>query len=305
MKNAFIRTLEQIASKNKDVFFVTGDLGFAMIESYQKNLPRQFVNAGVSEQNMMGFAAGMSLTGKTVFTYSIATFSTFRCLEQIRNDVCYHNANVKIVANGAGFSYGGLGVTHHLTEDMAIMRALPGMRVLSPANAFEAEMATRIAAATPGPFYIRISAEPPFLYTNTSLTLGKAITIRKGKDAVVVTTGAILNNVCKAAELLKKKKINLTIVHMPTVKPIDTRAIDALLRRYESIFVVEEHGIIGGLGSAVAEHASEKRRTGRIVKMGIPDTFSEFVGSKDYLRDKYGLSPETIAKRVERELHKQ
>src|SRR5437879_2689318 len=156
MRGAFFETLIQLAARDPNVFLVVGDLGFGVTEEFSRRFPRQFLNAGVAEQNMTGIAAGLALSGKTVFTYSIANFPILRCLEQVRNDVCYHHANVKVVAVGGGFAYGSLGATHHATEDLAIMRALPAMTVVAPGDPEEAMAATEAVAAHDGPCYLRL-----------------------------------------------------------------------------------------------------------------------------------------------------
>ena len=184
MRTAFFKTLVEIAETDLRINLVVGDLGFGVVEPFVQRFPDRFLNVGVAEQNMSGVAAGMALCGKTVFTYSIANFPTLRCLEQIRNDICYHRANVKIVAVGGGLMYGALGMTHHATEDLAIMRALPEMTVVAPGDPLEAAHATRALAATPGPGYLRLgrAGEPAVHQGPIDFRIGRAIMLRDGSD---------------------------------------------------------------------------------------------------------------------------
>jgi len=302
MRSTFVRTLVDMASRDEKINLVVGDLGFGVVEPFAEAYPERFLNAGVAEQNMTGIAAGMALCGKTVFTYSIANFPTLRCLEQIRNDICYHNVSVKIVSVGGGLGYGSLGVSHHATEDIAVMRALPNMTVVSPCDPVEVELATRALAAQPGPGYLRLgrSGEPTIHREDISFTIGKAITVRDGEDVCFITTGGLLPNVMRTAELLSDQGIEVRVLSMHTIKPLDEDPILAAARETHAIFSVEEHSILGGLGSAVAEVLAES--TGARVpfkRLGLPPTFTCQVGSHDYLLAKYSLSPEGILASLE------
>ncbi|MCH7604812.1 transketolase, partial [Patescibacteria group bacterium] len=213
MRTSFIKTVEELAARDKDIFFVTGDLGYNVIENFVKKFPAQFVNAGVAEQNMTGMAAGMALSGKTVFTYSIANFPSLRPLEHIRNDICYNNANVKIVSIGAGFQYGGLGASHHATEDIAIMRALPNMVVISPADGIDTELATKAIVEYEGPCYLRLGIDYG-LQEPYDFEIGKAHTPKDGKDITLISTGNMLKEALKAAEELEKEGIEARVLNM-------------------------------------------------------------------------------------------
>src|SRR5207302_2491203 len=204
-RTAFFKTLLEMAEHDDRVTLVVGDLGFGVVESFAQRFPNRFVNVGVAEQNMTGIAAGMALSGKVVFTYSIANFPILRCLEQIRNDVCYHNANVKIVAVGGGLAYGSLGSTHHATEDLAIMRALPRMVVVAPGDPTEAEAATQAVAAHAGPCYLRLgrAGESKVHRGEIDFQLGKAIQLRDGKDLTLISTGGLLETAVQVAESLR------------------------------------------------------------------------------------------------------
>jgi len=266
-----------------------------------RELPRQFVNAGVAEQNMTGLAAGMALSGKIVFTYSIANFPVLRCLEQIRNDVCYHNANVKIVAVGGGMAYGALGMTHHATEDIAIIRALPNILIVAPNDPVEARLATKAVAEHPGPCYLRLGrAGESIVHTSDiAFELGKAITVLEGTDLTIIVTGGLLQNALSAAESLTRKGIRPRVLSMHTVKPLDNAAILAAARETEAIFTVEEHSIVGGLGGAVAELLAEQDQQVKFKRIGLDNAFASKVGDQDYLRREYGLDDAGILSLIE------
>ena len=294
MRAAFIKTLEELAAKDKNLIFITGDLGYNVIENFQKKFPKQFINAGVAEQNMTGMAAGLAVSGKTVFTYSIANFPSLRPLEQVRNDICYHNANVKIISIGAGFMYGGLGATHHATEDIAIMRALPNMVVISPADGIDTELATRAIVEWNGPCYLRLGKDHKIYKKPYAFKIGKAHTVRNGKDITLISTGNMLKEALEAAEALQKEKIDARVINMHTVKPIDRTAIRKAAQETKGIVTIEEHSVIGGLGSAVAETLAELGLQAKLKIIGIPDTFSKYVGDEEFLKEKYGITVQNI-----------
>jgi len=301
MRTAFIETLFEMASADERITLVVGDLGFGVVTKFMRELPRQFVNAGVAEQNMTGLAAGMALSGKIVFTYSIANFPVLRCLEQIRNDVCYHNANVKIVAVGGGMAYGALGMTHHATEDIAIIRALPNILIVAPNDPVEARLATKAVAEHPGPCYLRLGrAGESIVHTSDiAFELGKAITVLEGTDLTIIVTGGLLQNALSAAESLTRKGIRPRVLSMHTVKPLDNAAILAAARETEAIFTVEEHSIVGGLGGAVAELLAEQDQQVKFKRIGLDNAFASKVGDQDYLRREYGLDDAGILSLIE------
>lgn len=302
MRTAFIETLFELARKDERITLIVGDLGFGVVTRFMEELPKQFVNAGVAEQNMTGLATGMALSGKIVFTYSIANFPVIRCLEQIRNDVCYHNANVKIVAVGGGMAYGSLGISHHATEDLAIMRALPHMIVVAPGDPVETRLATRALVEHEGPAYLRLGrAGEPILHTSKpNFQLGKAITVCKGSDVTLISTGGQLHETMKAANFLAGKGIQARVLSMHTLKPLDTEAVLLAASETSAIFTIEEHSVIGGLGGAVAEVLMEAKLKPRCFKrIGLKDTFSSIVGDQDYLRSQYGLDASGIVATIE------
>ena len=302
MRNAFLDTLFELAMQDERIVFVTGDLGYRVVEKFMEQRPRQFLNAGVAEANMTGLAAGMSLgEGKIVFTYSIANFPTLRCLEQIRNDVCYHDANVKVVTVGGGFAYGSMGATHHAIEDLAVMRALPNLTVIAPGDPVETRAATRAVVAHAGPCYLRLgkAGEPTVHQGTIEFTLGKAIRLRDGDDLTLISTGGMLQTAVKVADRLAAANLNVRVVSMHTLKPLDNDEVLAAARNTGAIFTLEEHSIIGGLGSAVAEVLAEADIPRKPFKrLGMPSIFSPHIGMQNYLLAQHGLDEEGVAKTI-------
>lgn len=304
MRDTVIRTLIELGKKDKNIELITGDLGFGVLKPFWEELPNQFVNAGIAEQNMTGVAAGMALEGKRVFTYSIGNFPTLRCLEQIRNDCAYHNANVNIICVGGGYVYGSLGMSHHATEDIAILRALPDVTVVCPGDPREAALAAEKIAYTDGTCYLRLGRGGEKT-VNTALQefeIGRAYKIREAKDlpkkTAIFSTGAILEETAKACDMLEKCGIAVEQYSFPTVKPIDADAIKNCADRFDDIFTVEEHNIVGGFGSAVAEVMAENNCRARLHRIGINDFYCIEVGSQEFLREKVGMNAEGITNRV-------
>lgn len=300
MRDTFVRTLIALAKENPNIELITGDLGFGVLKPFWERLPDQFINAGIAEQNMTSAAAGMALEGKTVFTYSIGNFPTLRCLEQIRNDCAYHGANVKIVCVGGGFVYGSLGMSHHATEDIAVMRALPGVAVLCPGDLVEAEEATKAIAKYPGTCYLRLGrgGEKRIHDHIDNFEIGKAIKIHDGEKIAIFSTGAIFEEVADAEAILAEHDIYPAVYTFPTVKPIDRAAIARCAADFDMIVTVEEHNIVGGFGSAVAEVLAELPERASLLRVGIHDTYSSIVGSQKYLRSQFGLDSGGIATQV-------
>lgn len=302
MRNSFLNELFELARKDERIVLIVGDLGFGVVTPFMEQLPRQFLNAGVAEQNMTGMAAGMALSGKIAFTYSIGNFPTMRCLEHVRNDVCYHNANVKIVTVGGGFAYGAMGATHHAIEDLAVMRSLPGIVVVAPGDPVESRAATRAITEYSGPCYLRLgkAGEPVVHQAPIEFKLGKAIQMREGRDATLICTGGILQTAVRTAERLAKEGIETRLLSMHTLKPLDTGAVLAAAEETRAIVTLEEHSILGGLGSAVAEVLAEADIPKIPFKrIGVPPAFSPHIGSQEYMQERHGLTPEAIASTVE------
>lgn len=300
MRDTFFKTLIELADENKNIEVVTGDLGFGVLKPFWEAHPDQMINAGIAEQNLTSVAAGMALEGKTVFTYSIGNFPTLRCLEQIRNDCAYHNADVKIICVGGGFVYGSLGMSHHATEDIAVMRSLPNVTVLCPGDLVEAEAVTRAIANYPGTCYVRLGrgGEKRIHNSLPDFCIGKAIPVCEGERIAIFSTGAIFEEVEIAQEILKENGITPTVYTFPTVKPLDREAITKIAATHELIVTCEEHNLSGGFGSSVAEVLAELPSHARLLRIGMNDEYSTLVGDQKYLRDQYGMSGEKIAQRI-------
>ena len=305
MRNRFVQTILQIAKADDRFHLVTGDLGFGVLQPLWDEVPDKITNAGIAEQSMTGMAAGMAISGKIVFTYSIGNFPTLRCLEQIRNDCAYHNANVKIVCVGGGFVYGSLGMSHHATEDIAVMRALPNVAVFAPGDLIEAEEVTRAIYNYPGVCYLRLGrgGDKQIHEKIENFQIGKAIRIKEGEDIAIFSTGGIFDEVIDAVEILGQTGVNPIVYTFPTVKPIDEEVIIECAKTCRTIFTVEEHNIVGGFGSAVSEVvAAVKGNRANVVRLGLKDTYSSIVGSQKYLRNYYGIRAEKIANTIQNEL---
>lgn len=305
VRDTFVKTLIEEAKKDKNIELITGDLGFGVLKPYFEQLPNQFTNAGIAEQNMTGVAAGMALCGKTVFTYSIGNFPTLRCIEQIRNDCAYPHANVKIVCVGGGFVYGSLGMSHQATEDIAMLRALPEVTVVCPGDLVEAAEATKAIAHTPGTVYLRLGrgGEKRVHDKIDNFQIGKAIKIREAKadcnnKVALFSTGAILDEVTEAAGILEKEGIGVEEYSFHTVKPIDKDVILDCANRYDYILTVEEHNVIGGFASAVSEVITDSDENVSLIKIGLNDEYCSKVGNQKYLRAQYGMTAQDIVKKV-------
>lgn len=305
MRDTFVRTLVELAKEDKSIELVTGDLGFGVLKPFWEQCPDQFTNAGIAEQNMTSMAAGMALEGKTVFTYSIGNFPTLRCLEQIRNDCAYHKANVKVVCVGGGFVYGSLGMSHQATEDLAILRALPDVVVMAPADLVEAEECTKALAKYKGTAYLRLGrgGEKRIHEKIENFQIGKAIKVHDGEKVAIISTGAIFEEVTAAYDELVEKGYNPAVYTFPTVKPIDRETIEMISRGFDFVLTVEEHNIVAGFGSAVAEVMAEMRdKKARLLRIGLNDEYSVRVGNQKYLRAQYGMDSKAIVEKIITEL---
>lgn len=307
MRDTFVRTLIEEAKKDKNIELVTGDLGFGVLKPFWETLPDQFTNVGIAEQNMTTVAAGMALEGKTVFTYSIGNFPTLRCLEQIRNDCAYHNANVKVVCIGGGFVYGSLGMSHQATEDLAVLRALPNVVVMAPADLVEAEECVKVLVKYPGTAYLRLGrgGEKRIHEKIEGFEIGKSVKVHDGERVAIFSTGAIFEEVEDAYLKLVEVGCNPAVYSFPTVKPIDRAVIEEIGRDFELIVTCEEHNIVGGFGSAVAEVMAESRYCkAMLLRIGLNDEYSVKVGNQKYLRKQYGMDSQSIVERVKSEFRR-
>lgn len=300
MRNAFADEMTRMARENDKLVLLSGDIGNKLFDKFKSVDEARFLNCGIGEANMMGVAAGMALSGLRPVVYTITPFTTTRCFEQIRVDACYHKAPVVIVGTGAGLSYAELGPTHHSLEDMAILRTLPGMRVMAPCDPAELRLALRAAVNEDGPVYIRIGkkGEPAIHSPMPDFKIGKAIVVREGTDVALLSTGTIMPEVLKAADILQEQGISAEVVSFHTIKPLDAAYLAAASKRVKLLATIEEHGLIGGFGSAVAEWRAAANAATPLLCFGTPDEFMHEVGSQEYARAKFGLTPDNFAARV-------
>lgn len=306
MRTAFIETLCELAEEDQRIWLLCGDLGYSVLERFVGRFPDRFVNCGVAEQNMTGIAAGLAMSGKVVFTYSIANFPVMRCLEQIRNDVCYHNLNVKIVAVGGGVAYGSAGYTHHALEDLAVMRSMPNMNVVAPGDPVETLLATRAIAGRDGPCYLRLgkAGEPVVHRSTPHFAIGSAIKLRDGNEVAVLSTGGTLEPVIRAAELCGRQRRSVAVYSVPWVKPLDEKLIRELAATIPLVITVEEARASGGLGGAVAEViAGHPVPRARLVQLGftevqVSDSLLYTVQSQKAARTSLGLDVPGLAQRI-------
>jgi transketolase len=288
MRTTFINTLTEEAKTNENIFIITPDLGFSVLERFRDLFPKRFLNVGIAEQNAVGVASGLALSGKIVYVYSIVPFVTMRCFEQVRVDVAYMNTNVRLIGVGAGLSYGPAGATHHSIEDIAVMRNLPNMTVCCPGDPLEVREIVRQSVDYQGPMYIRLgkNGEPTIHEENQQLVIGKAIQVTEGQDLIIITTSNMLEEGKQIVDSLAMKGKSVALISMHTIKPFDTEAVLNLIDKGIPMVTLEEHNIIGGLGSAVAEVIAESGQAVRFKRIGIKDIFCHEVGSQQYLRDK-------------------
>lgn len=305
MRDTFVQTLEELAAADDRIMLLTGDLGFGVLTGFAERRPRQFLNVGVAEQNLAGIAAGLALEGRIVFTYSIANFPIFRCLEQLRNDAAYHDASVKVVSIGGGFSYGALGMSHHATEDLAVLRSVPGVTVVAPADLHETAEATKAIVERPGVCYLRLDKSfAPATEAAAPFTLGRARRLRDGDALTIISCGGIVGEVLQAAHTLEAAGQRVRVLSLHTLKPIDAEGLRAAALETGGILTVEEHVAEGGLGSAVAECCLDGGfAPRRFRRMAIRGGFISTVGSQDYLRRKCGLNASAIVAAAEAMIH--
>ena len=298
MRNAFIEELIVQAKQDSSIFLIVGDLGYGVVEEFASKYPNQFLNAGVAEQNMMGMAAGIASAGYKVFVYSIANFPTFRCFEQLRNDVCYHDFNVTIVAVGAGLSYGSLGYSHHAIEDIAVLRALPGLKIMSPADPVETRQALQYALKNEGPKYLRLGKNgEPKLFSEQDSRFPNASSFGSPNAKIkLISSGAILNEALEARNLLEVNDIYAQVINVPLLKPF-TLELD-LMRNAEFVVSIEEHSIAGGLGTLVSEYVLQNDLLVKVLCLGLPDEVQSLIGSQAFLREHFGISGSKIANRI-------
>jgi transketolase len=306
MKATFINTISELMDLHEDVVTVTADMGFSVFEELQKKYPKRFINTGVTEQASVSISAGLALSGFTVYFYAQAAFATMRCFEQLHLDVAYSNLNIKVVGVNAGFSLNQLGVSHFSVEDVGIVRTLPRMTIFTPGNIHEMRWAMLTSYEIQGPTYLRYSKLDDLHGENKypPLTVGSPVQIAKGSDAILLVSGGVMKIAKQAADLLKKQNISLALYSVPTVKPLNEEKLINIIKKYPLVLTLEEHTVIGGLGSAVSEIIAEAAGAPRVKRLGIQDKFMSVTGSMDYLLAQNGISPEKIAAVVKKELVK-
>ena len=302
MRKTCLDSVYEIAKSDSRVFFIGSDLGIGTLKNFKAEMPERYFMEGVSEANLIGMSAGFALEGKIVYACTIATFLTRRCFEQVCLDLCLHNVRVRLIGNGGGLVYAPLGPTHLATEDIAIFRALPHMTILAPADATEMKRMMPHTVDHDGPIYIRLGkGGDPIVTRDEPFKIGKIFPMREGKDAVIVSCGVMLKRALDAAETLAAKGIQASVLHCPTVKPLDEGVIKQYAAQCAVIVTVEEHTVVGGLGSAVAEIISEADfpTVKRFRRIGIPDVFPDQYGSQDSLLARYDITSDKIVSIVE------
>ncbi|MBF0515707.1 MAG: transketolase [Nitrospirae bacterium] len=298
MRNAYIDALYELAGSDERILALVADNGAIVYDKFRAAYPARFINFGIAEANMVSVAAGLASCGKVPFAYTIASFLTMRAFEQIRNDVCMQRMNVKLVGIGSGFVYSNLGPTHHATIDMSIMRPLPGMTVFSPCGPLESKKITKEAARIDGPVYIRLSVggSPEIYESDYEFEMGRGVTLRDGGDAAIFTTGSITAEVMKAHAELQARGIHARVINIHTIKPIDEEIIIEGAENTGAVITVEEHSIIGGLGSAVAEVLAEHGIRTKFKRIGLNGVFAEGYGTYDDVKALNGLSAGDIVR---------
>jgi len=298
MRNTFVKTLMKLAENDERIVVLTPDLGFSVWEEFEERFPKRFFNIGIAEQNTVGIASGMALSGKIVYVYSIIPFVTMRPFEQIRNDCAYMNTNVRLVGVGSGLTYGAQGATHHSIEDVAIMRALPNMSVLTPCDPYEVEHLINNSVSHQGPIYIRLAkkGEPIINTIGTSIEIGKMSYIQKKLDSTIVILfmGNASDLALDVSLELSHRKVQSDVISVHTIKPFDYEELEQILKNKKYIFTIEEHSIIGGLGSVVSEYIAESNYSLVFKRFGLPDEYSHYVGGQQFIRNKLQLTKEKI-----------
>ena len=289
MRNDFIAQLIKEARKNKDIFLLNGDLGYSVLEPFKKEFPQRYVNVGISEQNMMGVAAGLALSGKKVFVYSIVNFLTFRCLEQIRNDVCYHNLDVNLISIGSGFSYGSQGYTHHGIEDISLMNSMPNMRIYSPSNIKELSFLSKIIFKNKNPKYIRLPRNTLNFKTNK---ISGFYSLNSNSDVNIISYGEIISECVEAVNLSKKK---IGIYSWPSLfNKLDQKKIIKLLKLSKVVIVVEEHIENGGLGLFLTSIKNKYNLKTKIILANVSKKNYGLIGDRNFLLKKNKINAENI-----------
>jgi len=303
MRNTFAKTIYQIALKDKNVVLLSGDIGNKMFDQFKKDCPKQFINCGIAEANMMSVAAGMALCNLRPIIYTITPFTTIRCLEQIKIGVAYHKAPVVIVGTGSGLSYSELGPTHHSLDDIAILKTVPEINILAPSDSIELEKFLREAVKSELPTYIRIGkkGEPNLHSLANNIAIGKANFLKEGKDFIILGIGPILSEALEAANLLNKHGLDVAVASMGSVRPLDSNFLIKIKnQKFNKWITLEEHYSNGGLGSTIMEWIFQQKLSNKVelTKLGVPNTFINELGNQKYIRRKLGIDSEGIKNKI-------
>lgn len=299
MRKSFFEELYEIMKEDERVIFLTSDTGAIVLDDIRKDFPSRCTNVGIAEANMASVAAGLAMCGKIVYIYAIIPFVTMRCYEQIRVDICCQNLNVKVVGVGAGMDYSTLGPTHHGHEDVALMRMLPGMTILSPADNLSSSAFARISHSSPGPVYVRLERYAETIYTDpTEKFLNGLNVLEHGEDLCIIATGRMITIAKKVSKSLRKQFIKTQLIDLYRIKPLNKTLLRQNLKGIKNIVTLEEHSIIGGLGSAISDCLAETNGNAKLLSLGMPDDFCRQYGSRDYLHKLIGIDVENVTKKI-------
>lgn len=300
MRDAFQKELLKLAKKKKNLFLLTGDLGFGVFDEYEKKFTKQYINVGVAEQNLIGISTGLALEGKIVIAYSIANFLTLRCLEQIRNDAVYHNLNINLVSTGGGYTYGVLGMSHHATEDLSVLNSIPNITIVAPANKWETKRAINVLIKTKGVTYLRLEKGGNEIKPEKkSFKLGNLIKYISGKEVAVISLGGIFTECLKAVKKLREINLNPSFYSLSSLKPLNEINIIKELKKYKSILTVEENNFIGGLGSTLSYLIHKNNLKIKYCSLSTEDKTLKIIGDQNFLRKKNNLDSISIFKKIE------
>jgi transketolase len=304
MRNEFMTSLFDVARNDDSLIVLSSDTGALVLDQFREGLPDRCINVGIAESNMIGMAAGLAMTGKIVYVYAIIPFVTMRCYEQVRVSVCCQDLPVKMVGVGAGVDYSTLGPTHHALEDIALMRLLPGMTILSPCDDVSAAALAKVSYQTPGPTYVRLdrSGQPPVYTDNDVDFTGGLNVLRDGKDICIISTGRIMHTAIKVADELAKASVDASVIDLYRVKPVNLDALNSVISGARRVVTIEEHSVLGGIGSFLAEIIAEQERPQTLMRFGLPDSFCRQYGSREYLHTLNQLDAGSIADRIQQSL---
>ena len=300
MRNIFVKKLIERASKNKNIFFLTADLGYNSFEIFQKKFPERFINVGVAENNMIGIATGLALLKKEVYVYSIVPFLVFRSLEQIRNNICHNNLNIKILGGGGGFSYGDQGISHNTSEDLSIMNTLPNLKIFTPSSIGETEVMLNNMFLNKGPSYMRLGKVPlnNYKFNKENYKLGEGIVVNKGSDVVILSCGNILGNIHEVVKNLKILNVSSKLISFPCIKPLNEKFIIKHTSKFNKIIIIEENIRIGGFGTTLKEIFIKFDYIKKIKHIGLDDKVHNQIGSQEYLRKINNLDVKSITRNI-------